>query len=692
MDNEHNESDIRISNSEIEVKEVVQSEIKEQAVSEVRETETLLTENHTSVPQKSNVIPDDPTFQNNTVARENTTEPIAGTEHEETESVLDTETDHTEPDIKIIEQDEIKEVEQFEIKEQEVAEIRTAEADIAAYNQPAETAERTGPLDEIKRLFDISENENGIFRDNMRARIAEYQRHINEYTMQINDLEDIPENIAVRSGIQIEQSEIMLDLNNDVGVGIERSGEHIVYIDRLLDRVREEAPDDMVLRRDMMRAQDRAAEFRDELMFIYRPQTYDNSYNVTDIIGNEDNDVEDAAENAAENTARKSNGFLKGVVKAPFAIAANTAKSFVKGAVNKANPFDKPLNMNDTTDSGVESLKLAYTSTKKGINSIKTVGSTIKTTQRTIKTTKTVVKGTETAIYRTADLAKKTVIITYKVAETVVTNVVAALTNPIVLVVLAFLLIVSFLISSFILLLGGVASAASSNKKAMTMAAGIGDTKKVAEQYEKGNKWFNDYIEDKQNEYNRIINDLRYDPNDNKYNDLVRVERMRPGLTSPDMWANSIQSGNMGVFADPNWKHTLTTEVWEMQVTYREIAAIAYVYLEKQKAGGEVNGIYRTEYTKEVFEEIADLCVKLEERVYPNQACPGDGCMYDTDPSVLHCDHKHDFHLVKLEFHNKEEVMEELGFTEYEIKWSELTYQGFDHNTGIPEREEDEDW
>lgn len=700
MDRENNDLEpvVRTAKQDVEIKEIVQGEIKQQVVSEVKETETLLTDDHANETSAASVILDNPVFQDGSVAQESTTEDhVSGEGHNE--SILDAETDHTEPDIKIIEQDEIKEVEQFEIKEQEVSEIRTAETEITPIVQPDETGDGIDPLEDIKRLFDISESDQGIYRENLRNRIAEYRRNINEYVMQINDLEDIPENIATRSGMQTEYSELVSDLNNEVGAGIERSGEHIVYIDRLLDRVREEAPDDMVLRRDMMRAQDRSAEFRDELMTIYSPQTYDSNSDNTDFFSIEDNDIEDVAENTAENTTRKSNGLLKGIVKAPFAVALNTAKSAVKSTVSKANPFDKPINKNDVTDSGVESIRLAYTSAKKGVNSIKTVGSTIKTTKRTVKTTKDVVKGTGTAIYRTADFAKNTVVITYKVTEAIVTNVVAALTNPFVLIALAFLLIVSFLIGSFVFLLGGVASAASSNKQAMTMAAGIGNTEKVAEQYAKGEEWFNKYIEEKHDGYNNVINDLRYDPNDNKYNDLVKVWRYRSGYPTPEKaWEHSKEGippskyRNLGAFADPEWKNTLTTDVWEMQVKYREIAAIAYVYLEKQKAGGEVNGIYRTELTEDVFREIADLCVQYEVNVYHDQTCPGDGCMFDNDPRVLHCDHKHDFVMVNINFNTKEDIMEELGFTEYEIKWAELTYQGFDHNTGIPEREEDEDW
>ena len=54
-------------------------------------------------------------------------------------------------------------------------------------------------------------------------------------------------------------------------------------------------------------------------------------------------------------------------------------KSTLKNTLSKANPFDKKINKNDVSDTGTETVRLAY-------RSIKTVKNSVKTTQRNIKT------------------------------------------------------------------------------------------------------------------------------------------------------------------------------------------------------------------------------------------------------------------------------------------------------------------
>ena len=50
----------------------------------------------------------------------------------------------------------------------------------------------------------------------------------------------------------------------------------------------------------------------------------------------------------------------------PLRYAANKAVSGVRNVGNKLNPIDKPINQNDTVDTGVESLRLGYRTAKKG--------------------------------------------------------------------------------------------------------------------------------------------------------------------------------------------------------------------------------------------------------------------------------------------------------------------------------------
>ncbi len=84
----------------------------------------------------------------------------------------------------------------------------------------------------------------------------------------------------------------------------------------------------------------------------------------------------------------------KKVAAAPVTMAVQAVKGGVRSAISKANPFDKQINKNDVTDSGVESIRLAYTSVKKAKNSIKTVSNTVRTTHRTIKTAGKAAKAT----------------------------------------------------------------------------------------------------------------------------------------------------------------------------------------------------------------------------------------------------------------------------------------------------------
>ncbi len=113
----------------------------------------------------------------------------------------------------------------------------------------------------------------------------------------------------------------------------------------------------------------------------------------------EDDEIE--TESSANSSPQK--GVLKKIANAPV----NLIKSGVHSAASKINPFDKKISQNDTTDSGVESIRLANTVVKKTGQTIKTVDRTVKTTQRTIKTAENVVSVTGRAIIKTGRTAGK---------------------------------------------------------------------------------------------------------------------------------------------------------------------------------------------------------------------------------------------------------------------------------------------
>ena len=515
-----------------------------------------------------------------------------------------------------------------------------------------EVKEATYSISDLKNTFSKMEAEQEAYRNNFREQI-------DELSGQISNHENTPENIAERFDTHSERSDLINLMKKKLGAGYEQSQKYIARIDDILLKVKDLAPNDLMFRKELMRAQDKAAEFCEELRSLMPDKSP--------------------------------------IVKGMLSTVKGVALSAAKGAVDKANPFDKPINMNDTTDTGVESIRLAYTSVKKGYNSIKTVNNSIKTTVRTVKTTKNVIKGTGTVVYNTARYTGKAIVVTYKITSAIITHTVAALSNPIGLIALAFLIIVAYLAEVIGTLLGGAATVASIQHEQLSMSVGIGDEETVAEQYNQGQTYFNNAIGAQHNGYNSLIDDLYYDPDINTDNELVRVDRYKSDEYDTS-WQHSTDDispdeyENLGVFGFPEWKETLKNDVWDVQISYREAAAIAYVLLQKQSAGGTSNGIHQVEFTSEVFEIIAAHSVWYEETVTSDQYCPGHRCMRNGDTDELYCDGKHEFHQIKIYFNDKNTIMDELGFTKQEKKWAELTYQGYDHNEEIPDRLEGEEW
>ncbi len=469
-----------------------------------------------------------------------------------------------------------------------------------------------------------------------------------------NSLRNDIENIAKKSA-QSDHSNLITLMGNRLDTGYEKSREHIARIDDILIKIRAIAPNDMAFRRTLMQAQDKAAEFCRELRSLMPDKSR----------------------------------IAKSVLAAPLSAA--------KGLANKANPFDRPINKNDTSDSGVESIRLAYTSTKKGVNAIKTVDNSIKTTVRTVKTTKNVIKGTGTVVYNTARYTGKAMVVTYKITGTILAHTIAALSNPIVLIALAFLILVVYLAGAITTIIGSVAAVTTARKQMMAMSVGIGDEETVSEQYNQGQTYFNNAIGAQHNGYNSLIDGLSYDPDNNTDNELVRVDRYISNEYDTS-WQHSTDDispdeyENLGVFGFPEWKETLKNDVWDVQISYREAAAIAYTLLQKQSGEGTANGIHQVEFTSEVFETIVSHSVRYEETVTSDQYCPGHRCMRNGDTDELYCDGKHEFHQINIYFNDKNTIMDELGFTEQEKEWAALTYQGYDQNEGIPARSEGEEW
>lgn len=323
--------------------------------------------------------------------------------------------------------------------------------------------------------------------------------------------------------------------------------------------------------------------------------------NINSISNDFQNNQTSGARRSAVNVAKK-------VVTAPVSATVRTVKNTVKNAFSKANPFDKKINKNDVTDTGVESIRLAN-------SSIKTVKNSIRTTQHTIKTTGTAVKRTGTVVYKTAAFTAKSTVVVAKFVGNVLVHIAATLTSPII-IFLIFIIIFALLISSLIVLLMGVGtSGANSNAKAYSSASGLVD---VNTQYQTGLEFLRTSIENHQNDFNSLIDSLYYNYDDLTNSNLVYMER-------------TDESGGKAIyeksFATDDRKNALKSE-WNIPLTEREFLAIAYVWLENEKntSSSTEHGIYEVSYTEEVFDTIIEKCVVYNDTVYGSQKCPDENC------------------------------------------------------------------
>ena len=299
---------------------------------------------------------------------------------------------------------------------------------------------------------------------------------------------------------------------------------------------------------------------------------------------------------------------VKKAIKTPFSIAANTAKN----AVSKANPFDKNIDKNDVSDTGAESMRLAYTSVKKGKNAIKTVKRSIKTTQRTIKTTGTV---TGTVIYRTTTFTVKSAIVVSRFVGNIAIHIVASLMNPLVIFLAVMIVIFMMMALLVFMFLGVGVSASNSNKQAYSSAAGLVN---VSSQYQVGLEYLNTALENHQNNFNSLIDSLYFNYDDLTHSTLIYMER-------------TDSSGGQAIyeksFATDERKNSVKSE-WNIPLTEREFLAIAYVYLENEMntSGNTEHGIYEVSYTQEVFDTIVAKCAVYSDSIYGGQICPDENC------------------------------------------------------------------
>lgn len=292
-------------------------------------------------------------------------------------------------------------------------------------------------------------------------------------------------------------------------------------------------------------------------------------------------------------------------------IGKKVAKSTLHGAksaFDKANPLDQNPDLNSTDETGIESLRLGYTSTKKTVRGVK-------------------------IIYKAPITAVKTTIKIVQITKNIIINTVALLTNPIFWIVVAVLLVCCVIVSSVFLILGGGASSTNSNEIAYGTAAGV---KEFETAYPEAEEFYRIACEKKQTSFNELIDELYYSLDDLSHSDLVYMEK-NPQTTVYDK-----------SLATEYRKYQLK-EAWNVPYSAAEAVALIYVYLEKKKNDeGDTEGqIYEVEFSQEIFDEMLDIAVQWADNTYPGQECIQKNCSihieYVPNPKYEEVDGKAEF-------------------------------------------------
>lgn len=410
----------------------------------------------------------------------------------------------------------------------------------------------------------------------------------------------------------------------------------------------------------------------------------------------------------------------------PLRYAANKAVSGVQNIGNKLNPIDKPINKNDTSDTGVESLRLGYRTVKKGKKAANGVKLLYKAPAATIKVAK----------------------VSVKVTETIVTHIAAFLISPVFWIIVFIILIISTLIIPLILILAGGGVAGTTKSKAYGTAAGSNQV--IATAFVQAENFYRIASENKQNEFNSLINSFYFSTSDLSHSDLVYMKCSHDGSEYQTSLATDTRKQQL-------------KDKFSNSLPKAEAIALAYVYLEKQKNNdNNTSGkLYEVEFTQQAFDDLLNKMISWTETTYSGQECPTHDCardpnlfrewkdyerkyneavnsfnrwfdyvrngwniddwwheygwLYNTYPytdndgndygqyigDMMHhfeterdryhtdydnsrvCVHEHKLHAIGLDIISKEAVMDSWGFDENDRQWVEMTYQFFINNPDI---------
>ena len=293
------------------------------------------------------------------------------------------------------------------------------------------------------------------------------------------------------------------------------------------------------------------------------------------------------------------------------AVPLSTAKNIAREVNGKINPLEKKVNKGDTADHGMESLRMTNSAVKKAKNTAVAAKSTAKTVAQAPK-----------RIYKTAETTVKVVKAVIHVTTVIISNTIAFLFNPVVLILLLVVLLI-------ILCAALIAAAAGGTQAEETQVMGgayiemigIDD---ISKRYPDAAEYYRIACESNKSRFHTLIDGMYYSYSDLEHSDLVYMERTLNGAVT------KYETG----FAQNTYKTNLKA-AWSIPVNEREAIAIAYVYLEMQEnnANGTAMDIYRVSFTQDIFNTIVDAAVLWSSSTFNNQKCPDEDCAHDEIPN-----------------------------------------------------------
>lgn len=306
-----------------------------------------------------------------------------------------------------------------------------------------------------------------------------------------------------------------------------------------------------------------------------------------------DNEIKPQNNDISQIDFKKSTSFhpIRSVAK----VTVKKTASVIKNIGRKANPLDKPINKNDTVDTGVESLRLAYRASKKSY-----------------KTVKNTINGSR-LLYKTPVKTAKVAIGTVKFAGSVVVHTTAVLLNPVFWIIVVVLLIATFFLIPVVLILAGGAGSGSTTNKAYGTAAGVNED--ITTAFPEAEEFYRIAIEDRQNAFNSMIDSLYYSNEDLSHSNLVYMKCSNDGSE----YQTSMATNNRKQQLKDKFSNSLSEA---------EAIALVYVYLEKQKNDENNTSaqLYEIEFTQQSFDDLLDKMISWTETTYAKQECPQHNC------------------------------------------------------------------